>query len=119
MSLVPENAVIVEVNGATIPFMKYEENDTTIFQFDSSKSAHPEPMMNAMSGLQMIKEGEKLEMINSKAPMGLFPRIEEDFSFEIEELVDGRVKVTFAKKANGDTTTDFTQTSCSGGGCQN
>ena len=116
MSLLPENAQQIEVDGATVPFMKYEENGTIIYQFDSSKSGHPEPMINAMSGLQMIKNGEKLEMINSKAPMGLFPKIEDDFDFEVEELVDGRFKITFTKKS-GDTTTDFTATSCSGGGC--
>ena len=118
MSLVPESAKQIEVNGATVPFMKYEENGTTIYQFDSSKSGHPEPMINAMSGLQMLQDNEKLEMINSKAPMGLFPRIEDDFNFEVEELVDGKFKITFTKKG-GETSTDFTATSCSGGGCSN
>ena len=117
MSLVPENAQQVEVNGATVPFMKYEENGTTIYQFDSSRSGHPEPMINAMSGLQMIQDGEKLEMINSKAPMGLFPKIEADFNFEVEELVDGRFKITFSKRGAGDAGTDFNNTGCSGGGC--
>ena len=119
MSLVPENAQQVEVNGATVPFMKYEENGVTIYQFDSSKSGHPEPMINAMSGLQMIKSGEKLEMINSKAPMGLFPKIEADFNFEIEDLVDGRVKTTFTKRGEGDAATNFDDTGCAGGGCSN
>jgi len=116
MNLIPDMAEEVEVNGATVPFMKYEENGVTIYQFDSSKAGHPEPMINAMTGLQMIKDGEKLEMINSKAPMGLFPKIEADFNFEVEELNDGRFKITFSKKG-GDTTTDFSATSCSGGGC--
>ena len=117
MSLVPENAQQVEVNGATVPFMKYEENGTVIYQFDSSKAGHPEPMINAMSGLQLIQNGEKLEMINSKAPMGLFPKIEADFNFEVEELVDGRFKITFTKRGEGDMATDFSNTGCSGGGC--
>jgi len=116
MSLVPENATQVEVNGATVPFMKYEENGTTIYQFDTSKSGHPEPMVNAMCGLQMIQIGEKLEMINSKAPMGLFPKIEADFDFNVEELTDGRFKITFSKKSGDDTTTDFNDQGCSGGG---
>ncbi len=117
MSLVPENAQEVEVNGATVPFMKYEENGVTIYQFDSSKSGHPEPMINAMSGLSMIQAGEKLEMINSKAPMGLFPKIEADFNFNVEELVDGRFKITFTKRGEDDAATDFADTGCSGGGC--
>ncbi|VAY87792.1 hypothetical protein MNB_ARC-1_96 [hydrothermal vent metagenome] len=119
MSLYPKDAVEIEVSGATVAFMKYEKDGVVYIQFDSSKSGHPEPMINAMSGLQVLQDREKLEMINSKAPMGLFPKIEEDFNFEIEELADGRVKTTFIKRANGEAKTDFTATSCSGGGCQN
>jgi len=115
MSLLPDNAVEVEVNGATVPFMKYEDNGVTTYQFDSSKAGHPEPMINAMSGLQMIQMGEILEMINSKAPMGLFPKIENDFNYAVEELNDGRFKISFSKK-DGETTTDFTDNGCSGGG---
>ncbi|MCK5110132.1 MAG: DUF2249 domain-containing protein [Arcobacteraceae bacterium] len=117
MSLLPENAQQIKVEGATVPFMKYEENGVTIYQFDSSKAGHPEPMINAMTGLQMIAEGEKLEMINSKAPMGLFPKVEADFNFNVEELVDGRFKITFTKRGEGDAATDFADTGCSGGGC--
>ena len=98
MSLLPESAHQIDVNGATIPFMKYEENGTTIYQFDSSESEHPEPMINAMSGLQILEDSEKLEMINSKAPMGLFPKVESDFDIKVDELVDGRFKITFTKK---------------------
>ncbi len=117
MSLLPENAQQIEVEGATVPFMKYEENGVTIYQFDSSKAGHPEPMINAMTGLQMIQAGEKLEMINSKAPMGLFPKIEADFNFDVEELVDGRFKITFTKRGESDAATDFDDTACSDGGC--
>jgi len=51
--------------------------------------------------------------------MGLFPKIENDFSYEVETLADGKAKVTFTRKSNGDTTTNFTDTACSGGSCQN
>ena len=116
MSLYPENAVEISVEGATVPFMKFEENGVTIYQFDSSKSGHPEPMINAMSGLQMIQNGEQLEMINSKAPMGLFPKIEDDFNYVVEELNDGRFKISFTRKGNDSSNTDFNDRGCSGGG---
>ena len=119
MSLIPLNAQEVEVNGATVPFHKYEDNGVTFLQFDSSKSGHPEPMINAMSGLQALGENEKLVMINSKAPAGLFPKVEADFNFEVEHLEDGRAKVTFVKRGEGDAATDFSDTGCGGGGCQN
>ena len=119
MSILPENAVEIEVNGATVPFHKYEQDGVTFLQFDSSKAGHPEPMINAMSGLQTIQGDEKLVMINSKAPMGLFPKVEAGFNFEVAELEDGRAKVIFSIRGEGDAKTDFADTGCGGGGCQN
>jgi uncharacterized protein (DUF2249 family) len=76
-------------------------------------------MINAMSGLQAISDDEKLVMINSKAPMGLFPKIENDFSFEVVELDNGLFKIIFTKKGDG-ASTNFNDQGCSGGGdCSN
>ncbi len=119
MSILPENAELLEVNGATVPFYKYEDNGVTFIQFDSSKSGHPEPMVNAMSGLQVIKGEEKLVMINSKAPMGLFPKVEAGFNFEVTDLEDGRAKVIFSIRSEGQSATNFEDAGCGGGGCQN
>ncbi len=117
MNLIPDMAEQVEINGATVPFHKYEENGVVVYQFDSSKCGHPEPMINAMTGLQTITGNEKLVMINSKAPMGLFPKIEADFNFDVKELEDGRFKVTFTKRGEGDAETDFNNAGCAGSGC--
>ncbi len=115
MNILPDMAEQVEVNGATVPFHKYEENGAVHYQFDSSKAGHPEPMVNAMCGLQLLKDGENLVMINSKAPMGLFPKIEADFTFDVQEQTDATFKITFTKKG-GENTTDFNDQGCSGGG---
>lgn len=119
MSLIPENAQEIEVNGATIPFHKYDKDGVVVYQFDSSTCGHPEPMVNAMSGLQMLTDNEALVMINSKAPMGLFPKIEADFNFNVEDLEGGKCKITFTKRGEGDAATDFNDTGCAGGGCSN
>ena len=119
MNNLPENAEQIEIEGATVPFYKYEDNGVTFIEFDSSKCGHPEPMINAMVGLQSIKDGEKLVMINSKAPMGLFPKVESEFNFELDELENGNAKVIFSKRAEGDAKTDFADTGCGGGSCSN
>ena len=119
MSLIPENAVEVEISGATVPFYRFEDNGVMFLQFDSSKAGHPEPMVNAMSGLQSIEGDEKLIMLNSKAPMGLFPKIENDFTFEVSDIQPGLVKVVFSRRGEGETKTDFTNTGCAGGSCSN
>ena len=119
LDLPSSNAKQIEIEGATVPFFKYEENGVTFLQFDSSKSGHPEPMINAMMGLQSISNNEKLVMINSKPPMGLFPKIEDEFTYELDELEDGKAKVVFTKKADTESKTNFEDTACSGGSCSN
>lgn len=104
----------IEALGATVDFFKIEEGESTIYQFDTSECAPPEPMVNAMAGLQLLKnENEKLVMINHKAPMGLFPKIEADFDYVINEE-EGKTKIVFTKKSTSSNTTDFTQNSCHG-----
>ena len=72
-----------------------------------------------MMGLQSINDGERLVMINSKAPMGLFPKVEDEFNFKLDELENGNAKVIFTKRAEGDARTDFEDTGCGGGSCSN
>ena len=105
----------IEALGATVDFFTFEEEGVRFFQFDTSKCAPPEPMVNAMAGLQLLKEpNQKLVMINHKAPMGLFPKIEMDFDYVISEEEEGIVKIVFTKKENSKDATDFTQNSCHG-----
>jgi len=114
MSIIPENAKEVQLEGATVPFYAYEENGVSYLAFDTSKTGHPEPMVNAMVGLQNIQDDEKLVMINHKPPMGLFPKIEADFDYEVEDVEGGLYKITFSKKANAAGSTNFNDTACNG-----
>ena len=105
----------IEVTGATEPFFTYEVDGIRYYEFDSSVCTPPGPMVNAMSGLQLIDApNKKLVMINMKKPMGLLPKVENDFSWEVEDLPDGKVKLTFSLKHKGETSTDFESTSCKG-----
>ena len=110
---IPQNAKQIEVNGATVPFFKDEE----AYYFDSSLTGPPEPMVNAMVGLQLLDDNYKLVMINHKAPMGLFPKIKDSFNYEFVELPNDTVKVTFIKKTNTSVNLSNVDTSCSGSGC--
>jgi len=107
----------IQLEGATVPFYEYKEEEIRVIEFDSSKCGHPEPMINAMTGLQAIQGDEKLVMINSKAPMGLFPKIEADFNFDVSELEDGRFKIVFTRKTGSEASTNFNDTACGGVGC--
>ena len=114
MSTLPNNAQEIKVEGATLPFYTFEENGTSYLYFDSSKTGHPEPMINAMAGLKALQENQKLIMINHKAPMGLFPKIEADFDYDVQELENGLFQITFSKKSDAKNATDFNDTACNG-----
>ena len=106
---IPSNAKQIEVLNATLSFFE----DENYFYFDSSLTAPPEPMINAVAGLQLLNKNEELIMINHKIPMWLFPRIEGLFVYEIEELYDGNVKIVFTKKEKAVSKLDI-DTTCKG-----
>jgi hypothetical protein len=114
MGMIPESAEKIEVAGATVDFFKFIQNGLTTYQFDTSKCGPPDPMVNAMVGLQLLDDNSQLIMINHKAPGGLFPKVEAEFNYEVGETSDAMAKITFTKKTGVESTTDFTSNQCSG-----
>ena len=115
MANIPANAVQIEVNGATVEFFKVSEDTQSTYYFDTSKEGPPHPMVNAMSGLQLIKgTKDKLVMINHKMPGGLFAKLEDDVSHVAQDIEDGLVQVTFSYNPEASAESDLTKTSCGG-----
>jgi len=115
MSNIPSNAVKIEVNGATVDFFKLEKDGQSSYYFDTSSEGPPHPMVNAMSGLKLIKgTSDTLVMINHKAPGGLFAKLGDDVSHLVEDLDGGLVKVVFSSISGTGTDSDLSQTSCGG-----
>ena len=114
MQLLPTDAKKIEVAASTVDFFEYIENGLTHYYFDTSDYGPPEPMVNAMAGLQLLKGNEKLVMVNHKPPMGLFPKIQHNYAYDIQELDDGRHKVIFTFKEGSRPNTDFSQNTCAG-----
>ena len=114
MSNIPNDASKIEVDGATVDFFKLEKDGQSLYYFDTSEAGPPHPMVNAMSGLKLIKNtNDKLIMINHKMPGGLFDKLEADVSHISENRDDGLVQVTFSSIDAG-VNSDLTKTSCSG-----
>lgn len=89
----------IEVVGATLPFVKYEIDGIRYFEFDSSHAFAPEPMVNATRGLNLLEnEHDVLVMINAQEPTPFFARIEKDYSWVVEELDNGDVKIFFKRR---------------------
>ena len=112
MSLIPSEASKIEVTGATVDFFKLEKDGESTYYFDTSKCGPPEPMVNAMSGLKLIKGTDsKLVMINHKTPGGLFAKLGDDISHDIEEE-SGLVKIIFSSNNSSTANTDLDQNTC-------
>ena len=108
-----ENQEKIDVPNGTVEFIKGNFNNVVTYGFNTSTGGHP--MVNAMAGLAMLKDGEKLIMINHCAPMGLFPKVESEFEFTYADREDGLTRIEFTKKTGVSGNTDFESTSCSGG----
>lgn len=115
LPLTKEN--LFSVKNATVAFFKFDLNGIETLYFDSSASTPPHPMVNAMAGLKTLEANQQLIMINHHSPDGLFPKIESDFNYEVEELDNGTVKVVFSRKTDATYQTDFNDNQC-GGGCE-
>ncbi len=114
MGTIPQEAEKIEVDGATVNFFKFIQNGLTTYQFDTSMCGPPDPMVNAMAGLQLLDDNSQLIMINHKAPGGLFPRVEAEFNYEIAKTDDGMAKVVFTRKSGVESTTNFAANKCGG-----
>lgn len=104
----------IEVLGSTVDFFKSIENGLTTYQFDTSKCGPPDPMVNAMAGLQLLDNNSQLVMINHQSPGGLYPKIEAEFDYDISSTEDGEIKIIFTRKSGVQKSTDFTQNTCNG-----
>lgn len=108
MSLIPSEASKVDVAGATVDFFKLEKDGQSTYYFDTSRCGPPEPMVNAVSGLKLIKgTNDKLVMINHKTPGGLFAKLQDDISHEIEETPSGLVKIIFSSNNSSSANTNL------------
>ncbi|WP_187648274.1 hypothetical protein [Nitrosophilus labii] len=111
----PQNAQKVEVPGATVDFYRFEKDGDTYYIFDTSRCGPPEPMVNAMSGLKLVKDpNTKLIMINHKKPMGLLDKIGNNYDIQIENLPDGRVKLIFSYIEGSSEKANLNDSSCHG-----
>ena len=112
---IPADAQSVQVEGATVEFKKFEKDGVTYYAFDTSRCGPPEPMVNAMAGLKLIKDpNTKLIMINHKMPMGLLNKIGANYEIEKEELPDGNVQLVFGYKPGASEKANLNDSHCHG-----
>lgn len=100
---IPSNATQIVVDGSTVDFYTFIEEDTIYYAFDTSRCGLPEPMVNAVVGLKLLDAPNKrLLMINHKMPMGLFDKIGENFDIVSRIREDGFAEVIFGFNGSAD-----------------
>ncbi len=89
----------MQVPKATLPFYKYEVDGILFYEFNATECSPPEPMVNAMHGLRMLKhENERLVGIFFHEPSPLYAKIPKHFSYEATELESGDFRVVFRRE---------------------
>jgi len=111
----PEDAKTITVEGSSVPFYEFQANGMTYIEFDTSRCGPPEPMVNAMLAIGLIKDAKtKVIMINHKSPAGLLPKIRENFDIQETTLEDGRVKLVFSYLEGASEQADLSDKTCNG-----
>lgn len=87
---------LVEIPLTTLEFYKYEENGLVYYEFDATQCHPPEPMVNAINGLKVLKnENDRLVGIFFHEPTPLYEKIDNAFNREVIELESGDFRVIF------------------------
>ena len=106
----------IAIEGATLPFFRHQDGESTIIEFDSTGCGCPIPMVNAMAGLKRIAaSGETLHMINGFEPEGLYARIDGYFTWAVMPESEKQVRICFTPVPGRAGTLDFSHNGCRGG----
>ena len=102
--------------GATVDFFTYTLDEIEYFEFDTSLCGPPEPMVNGMLGLQLLKAPhQKLVMINMHEPKGLYSKVKEDYSWTVESIENSNLKIIFSPiNVAVENSTNFNDNTCGG-----
>ena len=88
----------VVVPMATLDFYKYEKDGLLYYEFDATECSPPEPMVNTMHALRLIKNAnERLVGKFFHEPTPLYAKISDFFSYEANELANGDFEIIFKK----------------------
>lgn len=90
---------LITVPRATLDIYNYQENGLNIYEFNATQCEPPEPMVNTVVCLKLLKnETDVLQVTFFHEPTPLYERTSQNFSHTSQELESGDVLVTFRKK---------------------
>lgn len=90
---------LVTIPRATLDIYNYQENELNVYEFDATECSPPEPMVNTIVTLEMLKnKNDILRVMYFHEPAPLYERVSSSFTHESQELENGSFLVTFRKK---------------------
>jgi hypothetical protein len=90
---------LIVVPRATLEIYNYEEDGLNIYEFDATECSPPEPMVNTIVTLEMLKNKEdRLKVKFFHEPQPLFEKVAPLYTHISEELEGGDFLVTFKKR---------------------
>ncbi len=109
-----KDAKKIDIKNSTVDFFQFEKDGLIYYYFDTSMCTPPHPMVNALVALQLLdSENKRVLMKNHQRPMGLFPKIEENFDYKIISLDDDYL-IEFKFITGTVLNTDFDDNQCGG-----
>jgi len=89
---------LIVVPRATLDIYNYQENELNIYEFNATECSPPEPMVNTIVVLEMLKnENDRLKVTFFHEPLPLYERLAQNFSYESKELENGDFVVSFKR----------------------
>ena len=89
---------LIKIARTTLDFYRYEEDGLVCYEFDATGCQPPEPMVNTIVALKMIKnDNDRLIGIYFHEPVPLYERIDKSFVYEAKELDNGDFRIVFKK----------------------
>ena len=86
----------IAVPMTTLDFFKYEKDGLVFYEFNATECSPPEPMVNAMHGLNLLKSrDDRLVGTFFHEPTPLYTKLSSYFSYEATELESGDFKIVF------------------------
>ena len=89
----------IEVPRATLDIFTYEQDGMRFYEFDATRCEPPEPMVNAMLCLGLLKnKNDKLLGKFFHEPTPLYDKISDKFTYTSKELDSGDFDIIFELK---------------------
>lgn len=90
---------LVDIPRTSLDIYNYQEDGSNIYEFDATECSAPEPMLNTIAALEVLKnQNDLLKVLFFHEPIPLYQKVSQKFSYESQEQKNGDFLVIFRIK---------------------